>query len=80
MEKQNNKKVLIKTEKLSKSFSVAGKQQHIIKNLDLEIRRGDFTVKWVHPVPANPHCSMRCPAWISLHSERCISVTRIFRD
>ncbi|MBP1538057.1 MAG: ABC transporter ATP-binding protein [Ruminococcus sp.] len=44
MEKQNKKKVLIKTEKLSKSFSVAGKQQHIIKNLDLEIYEGDFTV------------------------------------
>ena len=29
--------VIIKTEKLSKSFSVGGKQQHVIKNLDLEI-------------------------------------------
>ncbi|MBR3574209.1 MAG: ABC transporter ATP-binding protein [Lachnospiraceae bacterium] len=36
--------VIIKTEKLSKSFSVGGKQQHVIKNLDLEIYRGDFTV------------------------------------
>ena len=41
MEKQE---VIIKTEKLSKSFSVGGKQQHIIKNLDLEIYKGDFTV------------------------------------
>jgi len=38
------KEVIVKTEKLSKSFSVGGKQQHIIKNLDLEIYKGDFTV------------------------------------
>jgi len=36
--------VIIKTEKLSKSFSVGGKQQHVIKNLDMEIYKGDFTV------------------------------------
>lgn len=36
--------VVIKTEKLSKSFSIGGKQQHILKNLDLEIYKGDFTV------------------------------------
>ncbi|MBO4877572.1 MAG: ABC transporter ATP-binding protein [Ruminococcus sp.] len=40
----DEKEVIIKTEKLSKSFSVGGKQQHIIKNLDLEIYKGDFTV------------------------------------
>lgn len=39
-----NKEIIIKTEKLSKSFSVGGKQQHVIKNLDLEIYKGDFTV------------------------------------
>ena len=39
-----NKELIIKTEKLSKSFSVGGKQQHVIKNLDLEIYKGDFTV------------------------------------
>ncbi len=38
------KEVIIKTNKLSKSFSIGGKQQHIIKNLDLEIYKGDFTV------------------------------------
>ena len=38
------KEVIIKTDKLSKSFSVGGKQQHIIKNLDMEIYKGDFTV------------------------------------
>lgn len=36
--------MIIRTEKLSKSFSVGGKQQHILKNLDLEIKKGDFTV------------------------------------
>lgn len=39
-----NKEAIIKTYKLSKSFSVGGKQQHIIKNLDMEIYKGDFTV------------------------------------
>ena len=34
----------IRTEKLCKSFSNGGLQQHVIKNLDLEIREGDFTV------------------------------------
>ncbi|MDO4863130.1 MAG: ABC transporter ATP-binding protein [Ruminococcus sp.] len=40
----DSKEVIVKTEKLSKSFSVGGKQQHVIKNLDLEIYKGDFTV------------------------------------
>lgn len=39
-----SKEVIIRTDKLSKSFSVGGKQQHILKNLDMEIYKGDFTV------------------------------------
>ena len=35
---------ILKTEKLCKSFSNAGLQQHVIKNLDLEIYEKDFTV------------------------------------
>ena len=35
---------VIHTEKLSKSFSNGGVQQHVIKNLDIEIREKDFTV------------------------------------
>ena len=35
---------ILKTEKLCKSFSNGGVQQHVIKNLDLEILKGDFTV------------------------------------
>ena len=35
---------ILKTEKLCKSFSNGGVQQHVIKNLDLEIKDGDFTV------------------------------------
>ena len=35
---------VLKTEKLCKSFSNGGVQQHVIKNLDLEIAEGDFTV------------------------------------
>jgi putative ABC transport system ATP-binding protein len=36
--------VLIETAKLSKSFSRGGVQQHVLKNIDLEIAAGDFTV------------------------------------
>jgi putative ABC transport system ATP-binding protein len=35
---------IIKTNKLCKSFSVGGKQIHIIKNLDLTITENEFTV------------------------------------
>ena len=35
---------ILHTEKLCKTFSNGGLQQHIIKNLDLEIRERDFTV------------------------------------
>ena len=36
--------IIIRTEKLCKTFSTGGVQQHVIKNLDLEIYKGDFTV------------------------------------
>jgi len=35
---------LITTTKLCKSFSSGGNQQHVLRNLDLEVRKGDFTV------------------------------------
>ncbi|MFD1174849.1 ABC transporter ATP-binding protein [Paenibacillus puldeungensis] len=35
---------IITTNKLSKTFSSGGMQQHVLKNLDLEIFAGDFTV------------------------------------
>lgn len=35
---------ILRTNKLCKSFSVGGVQQHVLKNLDLEIKKGDFTV------------------------------------
>lgn len=38
------KEILIKTERLSKSFSSGGVMQHVLKNIDLELYRGDFTV------------------------------------
>lgn len=38
------KSVLIKTEKLCKTFSAGGLEQQVLKNLDLEIYEGDFTV------------------------------------
>ena len=39
---QNN--ILLKTEKLCKTFSNGGLQQHVLKNIDLELYQGDFTV------------------------------------
>lgn len=38
------KPILIKTENLSKSFSSGGSLQHVLKNIDLELYQGDFTV------------------------------------
>lgn len=38
------KEILLKTEKLSKSFSNGGNLQHVLKNIDLELYKGDFTV------------------------------------
>lgn len=35
---------ILRTEKLCKSFSNGATQQHVIKNLDLELMEGDFTV------------------------------------
>jgi putative ABC transport system ATP-binding protein len=35
---------ILKTNMLSKTFSTGGLQQHVLKNLNLEIREGDFTV------------------------------------
>lgn len=40
----SQKEVLIKTSKLCKTFSNEGVQQHVLKNLDIEIYKGDFTV------------------------------------
>lgn len=38
------KEVILSTQSLSKTFSNGGVQQHILKNIDLELYRGDFTV------------------------------------
>ena len=35
---------VVTTDRLSKSFSVGGTQQHVLRNLDLEIAAGSFTV------------------------------------
>ena len=37
-------KTIIKTKNLCKTYSCGGVQQHVLKNIDLEIREGDFTV------------------------------------
>ena len=36
--------ILIQTNKLCKSFSTGGNQQHVLKNLDLSVYEGDFTI------------------------------------
>ena len=36
--------IILKTDKLCKSFSNGGNQIHILKNMDLEIIEGDFTI------------------------------------
>lgn len=38
------KTIILKTEKLCKSFSNGGIQQHVLKNMDLELAEGDFTI------------------------------------
>lgn len=38
------KKTLLKTENLSKSFSNGGTLRHVLRNIDLELYQGDFTV------------------------------------
>ena len=38
------RQAVITTEKLSKTFSNAGHQQHVLRNLDLHIEEGSFTV------------------------------------
>ena len=38
------KEILLKTMSLSKSFSSGGSMQHVLKNVDLELYKGDFTV------------------------------------
>lgn len=38
------KEIILKTENLSKSFSNGGTMQHVLKNIDLELYKGDFTV------------------------------------
>lgn len=36
--------VLVKTDKLCKTYSSGGLQQHVLKNLDISLMEGDFTV------------------------------------
>jgi putative ABC transport system ATP-binding protein len=41
---KNMPKTIIKTDKLCKTFSSGGIQQHVLKNLDIRLIEGDFTV------------------------------------
>ena len=42
--REKSMKNIIETRQLSKTFSNGGRQQHVLKNIDLEIREGDFTI------------------------------------
>lgn len=42
--RRNMKKIVLKSEKLCKSFANEGTQNHVLDNVDLEIYEGDFTV------------------------------------
>lgn len=39
-----NDNIILSTEKLCKTFSTGGMQQHILRNLDVKVKQGDFTV------------------------------------
>lgn len=41
---EDNRSSILEADQLCKTFSSGGVQQHILKNLNLEIRKGDFTV------------------------------------
>ncbi len=56
------KDILLKTDSLSKSFSSGGALQHVLRNIDLELYRGDFTVimgEWIRRRLARSHSETR---------------------
>ena len=64
------KEIVIQTDKLCKSFSSGGRQQHVLKNLDLSIYKGGFTVIMGASGSGKSHCFTRCREWISRRWER----------
>ena len=62
--------ILLKTEKLCKTFSNGGQQQHVLKNIDLEIYRGDFTVIMGASGAGKSPLFMPFREWIPLRSAR----------
>ncbi len=71
------REVLLKTEKLSKSFSNGGTMQHVLKNIDLQLYQGDFTVIMGQE---SPHCYMLCREWTHLPWVRLHSESRRFQS
>ncbi len=57
--------IILSTQKLCKTFSSQGNQQHILKNLDLNIYRGDFTVIMGPSGLGNQHYYMLYLEWIN---------------
>ena len=73
----SEKKAIIETDKLCKTFSVGGVQHHIIKNMDLKIYEGDFTVIMGSSGAGKSTLLYRFQEWIRQVLERLCSVIRI---
>ena len=58
------KEILLKTKNLSKSFSSSGALQHVLKNIDLQLYKGDFTVIMGASGAGSPLFYMRFQEWI----------------
>ena len=56
--------ILLKTEKLCKTFSNGGQQQHVLKNIDLELYQGDFTVIMAQAAQGNQRFYTPFREWI----------------
>ena len=61
--------IILRTEKLCKTFSNGGLQQHVLKNMDIDIMQGDFTVIMG---ASGSGKSTLCQEWIGLLWEKCI--------
>lgn len=70
---------ILTTNKLCKTFSNEGVQQHVLRNLDISFEKGDFTVIMAHPELVNPRFCMRYPVWINQPLETSIMEIRKFR-
>lgn len=69
------KKVILKTNKLNKSFKSGTQEQQVLKNLDIEFYEGDYTVIWVHLVRENPLYFTLYREWTDRQAEQSAFLT-----